>query len=191
VAAVTGGYAAAGAAAISVLTDKDYFAGTLDDLRTARHAVAGVPLLRKDFVVDEYQICEARLAGADAVLLIAAALSRDECVRLAAFAASLGLEVLLELHDASELGHICPGVSVVGINNRDLGSFATEVATSERLAGLLPPDMVRISESGISSPETVLGLREKGFRGFLMGETFMKRADPAAALSDFIKALRP
>jgi indole-3-glycerol phosphate synthase len=188
---VAAGYAAAGAAAVSVLTDKDFFAGSLDDLRAARQAAAHTPLLRKDFIVDEYQICEARLAGADAVLLIAAALTTDRCARLAAFAASLGLEVLLELHNETELGHICEGVSVVGINNRNLGTFATDTAVSERLAQLLPTDLVRISESGISSPETVRRLRAQGFRGFLMGENFMRRSDPAAALSDFIKALRP
>jgi indole-3-glycerol phosphate synthase len=194
---VTAGYAAAGAAAISVLTDSDYFAGSLDDLRTARRvadeaahgAGRGVPLLRKDFIVDEYQLCEARLAGADAVLLIAAALGREECARLAAFAASLGLEVLLELHDESESGHICPGVSVVGVNNRNLGSFVTDTAVSERLAESLPAGIVRISESGISSPQTVRSLREKGFRGFLMGENFMKQPDPAAALREFIREL--
>jgi indole-3-glycerol phosphate synthase len=188
---VVAGYAAAGAAAISVLTDGDYFAGSLEDIRTARRVAADVPLLRKDFIVDEYQICEARLAGADAVLLIAAALDREECARLAAFASSLGVEVLLELHDESELGHICEGVSVVGINNRDLGSFVTDTAVSERLAELLPAGIVRISESGISSPLTVRDLRAKGFRGFLIGENFMKQADPAAALAGFLKAVQP
>lgn len=187
---VVAGYAKAGAAAISVLTDGEFFAGSLDDLRTARRVAPATPLLRKDFIVDRYQICEARLAGADAVLLIAAAICAGDCARLAAFAASLGLEVLLELHDESELGHVCPGVSVVGINNRNLGSFVTDTATSERLAGLLPADMVRISESGISSPETVLRLRGHGFRGFLMGENFMEHADPAAVLTEFIKRLQ-
>ncbi len=188
---VVSGYAAAGAAAISVLTDREYFAGALDDLASARRAVENVPLLRKDFVVDEYQICEARLAGADAVLLIAAALSPERCSELAAFAAELGLEVLLELHDETELGHICPGVSVVGINNRNLATFVTDTSISERLAPLLPTDRVRISESGISSPDTVRRLRYCGFRGFLMGENFMKQADPAAALAEFIKELGP
>jgi indole-3-glycerol phosphate synthase len=196
---VAAGYAAAGAAAISVLTDGDYFAGSLDDLRAARRVVdesaqvtgRGVPLLRKDFIVDEYQICEAHLAGADAVLLIAAALGREECARLAAFAASLGLEVLLELHNEAELGHICADISVVGINNRDLGSFVTDTAVSERLAERLPAGIVRISESGISSPRTVRELRGKGFRGFLIGENFMRQPDPAAALAEFIKELQP
>ncbi len=153
--------------------------------------MADVPLLRKDFIVDEYQICEACLAGADAVLLIAAALSTERCLELASFAASLGLEVLLELHNESELGHICDDVNVVGINNRDLATFVTDTAVSERMAELLPPTMVRISESGISSPETVLRLRKHGFRGFLMGENFMRRPDPAAALAEFLKELAP
>ncbi len=191
VAGVVGGYAAAGAAAISVLTDMEYFAGSLDDLRRARQIVADVPLLRKDFIVDEYQICEACLAGADAVLLIAAALSTERCAELASFAASLGLEVLLELHNESELGHICDNVSVVGINNRDLATFVTDTAVSERMAGLLPSGIVRISESGISSPESVLRLRKHGFGGFLMGENFMRRPDPAAALLEFLKELAP
>jgi indole-3-glycerol phosphate synthase len=191
VAEVTSGYAAAGTAAISVLTDSNYFAGSLDDLREARRVAPNTPLLRKDFVIDEYQLCEARLAGADAVLLIASALTRERCAELAAFAERLGLEVLLELHNETELDYICPGVNVVGINNRHLGSFVTDTATSERLGELLPRDMVRISESGISSPETVLRLRAKGFQGFLMGENFMKYTDPAAALSEFIKELQP
>jgi indole-3-glycerol phosphate synthase len=188
---VVAGYAAAGATAISVLTDRDYFAGALDDLREGRRAAPNTPLLRKDFVVDEYQICEARTAGADAVLLIAAALTPERCAKLAAFAASLNLEVLLELHCEAELGHLCDGVSVVGINNRDLATFVTDTALSERMAPLLPTDMIRISESGISSPATVRRLRESSFRGFLMGENFMSKPDPAAALRGFIKDLEP
>ncbi len=188
---VVAGYAGAGAAAISVLTDRDYFAGSLDDLREARRVAPHTPLLRKDFTVDEYQICEARTAGADAILLIAAALTPERCATLAAFAASLDLEVLLELHCEAELEHICPGVSVVGINNRNLATFVTDTATSERMAPLLPPSMICISESGISSPDTVRHLRKSGFRGFLMGENFMKTPDPAAALRGFITELQP
>jgi len=185
---IVGGYAAGGAAAISVLTDGEYFGGSLDDLRRAR-AVTDRPLLRKDFVIDPYQIAEARVAGADAVLLIAAALPAGRCAELAEFAGSLGLEVLLELHGEHELGHVGPNVSVVGVNNRNLETFAVDTAVSLRMASLLPPGAVRISESGISDVETVVRLRGAGFRGFLMGENFMKTADPAAALGGFVREL--
>lgn len=188
VASVVGGYTDKGAAAISVLTDADYFAGSLDDLRRARE-VSGLPILRKDFIIDEYQICEARLAGADVILLIAAALTCERCGELALFARSLGLEVLLEVHDQSELGHISDAVSVVGINNRDLTTFVTDTAVSVTLGRLLPRNIPRISESGISRVHSVRELRAEGFRGFLMGENFMKREDPPAALGEFIKEL--
>ncbi|MDR2040082.1 MAG: indole-3-glycerol phosphate synthase TrpC [Bacteroidales bacterium] len=182
------GYSENGATAISVLTDKYYFSGSLYDLAEARK-ITGIPLLRKDFIIDPYQVCEARIAGADVILLIAAALTPFQCADLAGFAASLGLEVLLELHDESELGHINPDVNVIGINNRNLATFITDTDVSRKMAGLLPTDVVRISESGISSPETVSDLRDHGFRGFLMGENFMKQPDPGKALGSFIKDL--
>ncbi len=187
---IVGGYAASGAAAISVLTDRDYFAGSLDDLRQARE-ITDKPLLRKEFIVDPYQIAEARVAGADAILLIAAALSTEACAELAAFANSLSLEVLLELHGEHELGHIDGHVQVVGINNRDLTSFVTDTAVSLRMAPLLPQNVVRISESGISNTQTVKELQNFGFQGFLMGENFMKQPDPAQTLRSFIKELAP
>ncbi len=187
---IVSGYAESGAAAISVLTDRDYFAGSLDDLRRARE-ITDKPLLRKEFIVDPYQIAEARIAGADAILLIAAALSPERCAALAEFANSLSLEVLLELHDESELGHINERVQVAGVNNRDLTSFVTDTAVSRRMAAHLPEGLVRISESGISSPQAVLELRREGYKGFLMGENFMKRPDPAQALRSFIKELAP
>lgn len=189
VADVVPGYAAAGAAACSVLTDTTYFGGSPDDLREARELV-DIPLLRKDFIIDEYQICEARIWGADVILLIAAALTPAEVERLSLFAHSLGLEVLLEIHDACELAHICPSVDVVGINNRNLATFVTDVQTSFELEGQIPGRYLRISESGISSPDTVRRLREAGFRGFLMGENFMKETDPAKALKHFINELK-
>lgn len=182
------GYETAGAAAVSVLTDRDYFAGSLDDLRRAR-AGAQLPLLRKDFVIDAYQIAEARLAEADAVLLIAAALTPAQTSSLASFAHELDLEVLLEIHREQELGHLCDAVDVVGVNNRDLTTFVTDIRVSLALAPFIPDRFVRISESGLSSPEAVRALREAGFSGFLMGENFMKRPDPAAALREFIEAL--
>lgn len=183
------GYAAAGAAACSVLTDTVYFGGSPDDLREARKSV-DIPLLRKDFIIDEYQIAQARIWGADVILLIAAALTPAEVERLSLFAHSLGLEVLLEIHDVCELAHICPAVDVVGINNRNLATFATDVETSFRLGGQIPGRYLRISESGIGSPDTVRRLREAGFRGFLMGENFMKETDPATALQHFIEELK-
>jgi indole-3-glycerol phosphate synthase len=185
---IVGGYAATGAAAISVLTDKSFFAGGLDDLVQAR-LVTDKPLLRKDFIIDPYQICEARLAGADVILLIAAALSREQCSELASFARSLDLEVLLELHGEGELDHLNRDVQVVGVNNRDLTTFVTDTAVSLRMAALLPRNVVRISESGISDPAVVLNLREAGYKGFLMGENFMKQTDPAEALGRFISQL--
>lgn len=189
VADVVPGYSAAGAAACSVLTDTTYFGGSPDDLREARQLV-NIPLLRKDFIIGEYQICEARIWGADVILLIAATLTPAEVERLGAFAHSLGLEVLLEIHDVCELAHICPSVDVVGINNRNLATFVTNVQTSFELEGQIPDEYLRISESGISSPDTVKRLREAGFRGFLMGENFMKEPYPAAALRHFIEQLK-
>lgn len=186
---IVAGYSASGAAAISVLTDSDYFGGSLDDLRAARE-VSDRPLLRKDFIVDPYQICEARIAGADVILLIAAALTPVECLQLASFAAQLGLEVLLEVHNEAEIGHVNPYVNVVGINNRNLATFVTDTDLSRSLGKLLPHGAVKISESGISSPQTVLELRAEGFQGFLMGENFMKESHPDIALCEFIKDLR-
>jgi len=185
---IAGGYAHNGAAGISVLTDGEYFGGSIKDLIAAR-AVASVPLLRKDFVIDPYQICQARIAGADCILLIAAALDPETTAKLAEFAHTLNLEVLLEVHNREELAHFNDAVDIVGVNNRNLATFATDVAVSEELAAYIPGSAVKISESGISSSDTVRALREKGFRGFLMGENFMKEADPAAALATFISQL--
>lgn len=186
VAEIVEGYAKNGAAAISILTDRDYFGGSLDDLREAR-CVVNIPLLRKDFIIDTYQICEARIAGADVILLIAAALTVPECESLAEFAHSLGLEVLLEIHNEKELDYFGKHINVVGVNNRDLATFVTDTAVSERLAKQIPEGFVKISESGISSPETVMQLRYAGYEGFLMGENFMKQPDPVQALAQFIK----
>ena len=190
-------YAANGAAALSILTDGQYFGGSLDFIRRVRPLV-DIPILRKDFIIDPVQLYQAAEAGADAVLLIAACLSREACAALTAEAHRLGLEVLLEIHSADELDYITPEVDVVGVNNRHLGSFVTDVKTSFELAPALmeirrsePANdgKVFISESGLSQPETVRQLREAGFRGFLMGETFMKEPDPGAALATFIHAL--
>ncbi|MCB0429122.1 MAG: indole-3-glycerol phosphate synthase TrpC [Flavobacteriales bacterium] len=182
-------YMAAGASALSVLTDKEYFGGSSADLTTARK-FNYCPILRKDFTVDEYQIIEARSIGADAILLIAAALSPKRVKELASFARSLGLEVLLELHDESELGHITDEVNIVGINNRNLKTFDVSVQTSLDLLPHLPKEKTLISESGLSDPAAVMQLKDAGFNGFLIGETFMKTGRPGAACSEFIKSLK-
>ncbi|MDR1667294.1 MAG: indole-3-glycerol phosphate synthase TrpC [Bacteroidales bacterium] len=182
------GYVQAGAAALSVLTDASYFGGSLNDLAEARQ-VADIPILRKDFIIDAYQICEAKLYGADAVLLIAAALSMEQTCELADFAHHLGLEVLLEIHHCGELDYCRAPVDVTGVNNRNLNTFVTDVQTSLDLASKIPAQQLKISESGISSPETVKILRQVNYVGFLMGENFMKQPDPALALQQFISAL--
>jgi indole-3-glycerol phosphate synthase len=182
---IVGGYSAVGAAAISVLTDNDYFGGSLDDLSAARK-VSAVPLLRKDFIIDPYQICEARIAGADVILLIAAAMTVDRCAELAEFARSLNLQVLLEIHNGQELNYINPFVNAVGVNNRDLTTFVTDVSVSYRLAPMIPDNFLKISESGISSISTLKSLQNAGFQGFLMGENFMKNPHPVEALRKFL-----
>jgi indole-3-glycerol phosphate synthase len=182
------GYAEKGAAAISVLTDSDYFGGSLDDLVLARKTT-NLPLLRKDFIIDSYQICQARIAGADIILLIAAAMNPQSCTALARFARELGMEVLLEIHNPSELEYINDFVNVVGVNNRDLTTFVTDTTLSERLVAMIPDKFVKISESGISSSATVKRLYDLGYTGFLMGENFMKHSNPADALEQFIAEL--
>jgi len=188
------GYAANGAAAISVLTDTDFFGGELKDLCEARILLENkdlrTPLLRKDFIVDEYQLLQAKVNGADVVLLIAAALTVAETKQLAKQAHQLGLEVLLEIHEDSELGHINEFVDVVGINNRNLSTFVTDIQTSFDLGEKIPHGIVKISESGISEPATVRELQNAGFEGFLMGENFMKQPDPAHALLEFIAQVK-
>ena len=181
-------YEKAGAAALSILTDEKYFGGHLDFVREARPLV-GLPILRKDFIVDGYQIFQARHAGADAVLLIAADLGKEEVRSLTATAHELQLEVLLEIHAEHELDYADIPVDAVGVNNRNLGTFVTDVQNSFRMAGRLPQDRVLVSESGISHPGTIRLLREAGYRGFLIGETFMKADEPGLALRQFIKEI--
>ena len=188
-------YAASGAAAISILTDKKYFGGELEFIRMVRPLV-NTPILRKDFIIDEYQLYEARLMGADAVLLIAADLTVGRVRELTTKAHELGLEVLLEVHDPFELRYVAevPDVDMLGVNNRALGTFHTDVqhsfdiaeAMKETVADLEVKPLL-ISESGISDPSVVRRLRKAGFRGFLIGENFMKNEDPGQALADFIK----
>ena len=178
-----------GAAAISILTDEHYFGGCDDFIRMARKSGVTIPVLYKNFVIDEAQLYAAALCGASAVLLIAACLTKQECKRLLEKAHALGLEVLLEMHSEEELEYAELDPDLCGINNRNLGSFVTDVENSFRLAELLPKDAVKVSESGISNPETVKALRQVGFRGFLIGENFMKTADPGQALNDFLTQL--
>jgi indole-3-glycerol phosphate synthase len=181
-------YSRNGASAISVLTDMDFFGGNLADLELARK-LTGTPLLRKDFMIDEYQLYQAKAAGASAILLIASALTIAETKQLASKAKQLGLDVLLEIHNEQELGHINDKVDVVGVNNRNLGTFVTGVQISFDLVEKIPDEFIKISESGISDPQTVVDLQAAGYRGFLMGENFMKTADPGKALDEFIKQL--
>jgi len=178
-----------GAAAISILTDEHYFGGHDDFIRAARQSGVTIPILYKNFVIDEYQLYEAALCGASAVLLIAACLTIERCAELMHIAHNLGLEVLLEMHDENELKYAELQPDLCGINNRNLGSFVTDVQNSFRLAELLPKDAVKVSESGISNPDTVRALRQAGFRGFLIGENFMKTPDPGLALQQFISQL--
>ena len=178
-----------GAAALSILTDEHYFGGSDDFIRIARQSGVTLPILYKNFVIDEAQLYAAALCGASAVLLIAACLTKVQCKSLMDKAHALGLEVLLEMHAEHELEYADFGPDLCGINNRNLGSFVTDVENSFRLAELLPKDAVKVSESGISDPATVRALRSAGFRGFLIGENFMKTPDPGLALREFILAM--
>lgn len=182
-------YQNAGAAALSILTDKYYFGGHDSFILTARASGVTLPILYKNFIIDEFQLYEAALCGASAVLLIAACLTKANCATLIQKAHSLGLEVLLEMHSEQELEYAELQPDLCGINNRNLGSFVTDVENSFRLAELLPSDAVKVSESGISNPETVKALRQAGFRGFLIGENFMKTPDPGHSLAEFIRQL--
>jgi len=181
-------YEKCGASALSILTDTPYFGGNIKDLRNARQLV-NIPILRKDFIIDEYQLYQAKIIGADAVLLIATALSIEGCYQLAKVSHDLDLEVLLEIHSEKELEYINDHIDMVGVNNRNLGTFHTDIENSFRLASLLPKDMLLVSESGISSPDTISQLRDAGFRGFLIGETFMKTGKPGEMLGDFVNQL--
>ena len=178
-----------GAAAISILTDKQYFGGHDRFIVEARQSGVILPVLYKNFVIDEMQLYEAALCGASAVLLIAACLTKQECGKLLQKAHELGLEVLLEMHSEEELCYCELQPDVYGINNRNLGSFVTDVENSFRLAEQLPKDAVKVSESGISKPETIRQLRQAGFQGFLIGETFMRETDPGLALKQFIEKI--
>ena len=180
------GYMQARASALSVLTDKEYFGGSSADLKTARRCNYA-PILRKDFIIDEYQVIEAKSIGADVILLIAAALTPKECQVLARQARSLGLEVLLEVHSKAELeSHFSEEITIVGVNNRDLKTFNVSIDLSHKLIEEIPKGTVAISESGISKPEDLIELKKAGFKGFLIGETFMREGEPQEACARFI-----
>lgn len=183
-------YENGGASGISILTDNQYFGGSLDDLILAR-ATTNLPLLRKDFIIDDYQIIEAKAFGADVILLIAAVLTRTEIKELSELSQSLDLEVLLEIHNHEELEKsIMPSLDLIGVNNRNLKTFEVNLDYSKQLASKIPNDFIKISESGIDSVESVLALKEYGFIGFLMGEYFMKSENSENLMSEFIKKIR-
>lgn len=185
---VVSGYANAGASAISVLTEQKWFGGSADDLAAVRSQVR-IPLLRKDFITTEYHVIESKSIGADIILLIAALMTPAETRTLASLARSLGLQTLLEIHSAEELGHITDQIDYIGVNNRNLKDFTVDTSLSEILAEALPDDKIWITESGLNKPEEVHRLRKAGFKGFLMGERFMKHLNPAEELKKFIGEL--
>jgi indole-3-glycerol phosphate synthase len=186
---VAKGYETAGACGMSVLTDMKYFGGSLEDLLNSR-ASCEIPLLRKEFIIDTYQIVEAKAYGADVILLIAAILSRDEIQSFSRLAQSLGMEVLLEIHNEDELQKsIMPSLNMIGVNNRNLKTFEVSLETSKTLSGLIPDEFVKISESGIRTVEDIKSLQPYGYKGFLIGESFMKTENPGAAAADFINLL--
>lgn len=186
---VAKGYADSGASGLSILTDYKYFGGSCDDLREARE-INSIPVLRKDFIIDEIQVTEAKAAGADAILLIAAALERERICDLSSLARSLGMEIVFEIHDERELEKINEHINITGINNRNLKTMITDTEISVRLAEKIPQGMLKISESGISDPATILKLRKSGFDGFLVGETFMRSSDPSARFREFVEELK-
>ncbi len=184
------GYMQAGASALSVLTDSKYFGGSKEDLMVARK-FNFCPILRKDFVVDEYQIIEAKSMGADAILLIAAALEPKKLQALAKFAKSLQLEILLEVHNNKELqDNLNADIDLIGVNNRDLKTFVTDIEISKQLADKIPNQFVKVSESGIESTATIIELKKFGYEGFLMGQNFMQHSRPEKACRDFINELK-
>ena len=186
---VAKGYENAGVCGMSVLTDGKYFGGSLDDLILAR-ASSNLPLLRKEFIIDQYQIIEAKAYGADVILLIAAILSKDEIKQFSTLAKQLNLDVLLEVHNEEELHKsIMPSIDMLGVNNRNLKTFEVSLETSKLLSEMIPNDFVKVSESGISTVETIKDLKQFGYKGFLIGENFMKTDSPGENAKAFIEEL--
>jgi len=187
---VTVGYLEAHVAAQSILTDTQFFGGTMVDLMQARSINETKPILRKDFIVDGFQVVEAKAIGADAILLIAACLTKDELKNYGKLAEDLGLDVLYEVHNKAELDKIDLDNKIIGINNRNLKTFEVDLEHSLELASYIPNSCIKVSESGISSPKIITGLKEYGFQGFLIGENFMKAKDPGFACKEFISQIR-
>jgi indole-3-glycerol phosphate synthase len=186
---VTKAYADAGASGLSVLTEPKFFGGSQANLVKARETNPGIPILRKDFMIDPYQLIEAKAYGADVILLIAACLEKEQAELLAKNARELGMEVLMEVHNAEELDKVNDFVDIVGVNNRDLKTFTMDVETSVRLSKLIPDKFVKISESGLDSAKTIHYLRENGFKGFLIGETFMKTENPGETCRQLVEQI--
>ena len=184
---VTSAYTNLGASGLSILTDEKFFGGQSDDIRKAR--IHSIPILRKDFIIDEYQVHESRAIGADLILLIAACLSPDQVRKLAILARGIGLETLLEIHNQEELSHICDEVDLIGINNRDLKTFDVDMNQSIELAAMIPRTRLLIAESGINDIAKIHTLKNHGFSGFLIGEHFMKEPDPSIAFARFVNQL--
>jgi len=185
---ITNAYSTFGASGLSVLTDENFFGGSKEDLIQTR--INNTPILRKDFMIDAYQFYEAKSLGADVILLIAACLTPTQVKEFAALSKELGLEVLLEIHNEEELEHICDEVDFVGVNNRNLKTFEVDINTSLQLFPHIPKDKLAIAESGISNTNTIVTLKEAGFKGFLIGENFMKQPDPTIAFADFVTELK-
>lgn len=185
---VTTAYTEFGASCLSVLTDEYFFGGCNKDLKIARKN--SIPILRKDFIIDEYQIIESKAIGADVILLIAACLTKNEIKKFAAFAKNIGVQVLLEIHDESEFDHICDEIEFVGINNRNLKTFELDIDRSLRMAEKIPNDKLKIAESGINAVQDVLMFKKNGFDGFLIGEKFMQEKQSGIAFKDFVRELK-
>ena len=185
---ITRGYEISNSSGLSILTDSKYFGGSNEDITLVRNEI-NIPILRKDFMLDEYQIIESKSLGADIILLIAACLSKEEVENLSRFAKSFNLQVILEIHSEDELSYLCDFIDVVGVNNRNLKKFETDINNSIKLADMIPSDFLKISESGISTSKEIFQLKEYGYDGFLIGENFMKNDDPVSACNDFIRKL--
>jgi indole-3-glycerol phosphate synthase len=186
---VTKGYSCAGASGLSILTDKLFFGGDSSDLIHAREH-NNIPILRKEFIIDEFQVIESKAAGADAILLIAAVLEREQILNLASLSHSLKMEILLEIHSVQELDKVNEYVNIIGVNNRDLNTLITNTRISVELADRIPGEFIKISESGISAPQTIADLRNAGYNGFLIGEYFMSKSDPVKAFEEFVKMIK-
>ena len=185
---ITRGYELSNSSGISILTDSKYFGGSNEDITSVRSEI-NIPILRKDFILDEYQVIESKSLGADVILLIAASLSKEDVKNLSRFAKTFDLQVILEIHSEDELSYLCDSIDIVGVNNRNLKKFETDINNSINIAGMIPSSFLKISESGISTSKEIFRLKEHGYDGFLIGENFMKKEDPVFACNDFIKKI--